>query len=181
MNVVVDAKDLFEILIRENASMLTAFLRSAMSDNASIDDLFQETLLTAWRRLDTYDKTRPFGPWLRGIAANLLYSHYRKTSRQGLSLDEQQLEYLNQRFEQWHQLPGDTFDQKLDALRLCLSQLPDTYREPIYRRYQDNLGIAAIADKLGLAAEAIKKRLHRGRARLLECIQRRLESAGVQA
>ena len=32
-------------------------------------------MLTAWRRLGDYDHTRPFGPWLRGIATRLVLRH----------------------------------------------------------------------------------------------------------
>ena len=48
--------------------MLTVFLRSRVNDEAAVDDLFQETMLVAWKRLDECDLSRPFGPWLRGIA-----------------------------------------------------------------------------------------------------------------
>ena len=33
-------------------------------------DLFQETMVVAWRRLDDFDHTRPFGPWLRGLPSS---------------------------------------------------------------------------------------------------------------
>ena len=38
--IVVRAEDLFEILVRENADMLTAYIRSAVRDRAVADDLF---------------------------------------------------------------------------------------------------------------------------------------------
>ena len=66
-----DARKLFETLVREHADMLTVYLRSALGDTSDVDDLFQETMVVAWRRLDDFDQTRPFGPWLRGIARNL--------------------------------------------------------------------------------------------------------------
>ena len=62
----------FEILVRENTRMLTVFLRSRVKDEAAVDDLFQETMLVAWKRLDDCDLSRPFGPWLRGIAHRLV-------------------------------------------------------------------------------------------------------------
>ena len=72
------AKKLFETLVREHAGMLTVYLRSALGDVSDVDDLFQETMVVAWRRLDDFDHTRPFGPWLRGIAKKLLQAHQRK-------------------------------------------------------------------------------------------------------
>ena len=40
-----DAQKLFEILVRENSDMLAAYLRAAVRDAATADDIFQETLL----------------------------------------------------------------------------------------------------------------------------------------
>jgi RNA polymerase sigma-70 factor (ECF subfamily) len=67
----VNAKQIFEILVRENSRMLLAFIRSIQSDQAAADDIWQETMLVAWRRIGDYDNSRPFGPWLRGIAQKI--------------------------------------------------------------------------------------------------------------
>jgi RNA polymerase sigma-70 factor len=172
-----DAKQLFEILVRENADMLIAYIRSTARNDALAEDIFQETMLTAWRRLDDYDRDRPFGPWLRGIAARVLLAHRRKAAR-GLSLcDEETLDYLSQSFETLLQRPGDTFDDKLDALRDCVSKLPEPYREPIKLRYGENIGVSGLVARLGLAAGTIKKRLQRAKTRLLDCINRKLGAA----
>ena len=58
-------KKSFEILVRENSRMLTVFLSTRIREQAVIDDLFQETMLVAWKRLPDYDLDRPFVPWLR--------------------------------------------------------------------------------------------------------------------
>jgi RNA polymerase sigma-70 factor (ECF subfamily) len=63
-----DAKTLFETLVREHADMLTVYLRSALGDVSDVYDLFQETMIVAWRRLDDFDHRRSFGAWLRGVA-----------------------------------------------------------------------------------------------------------------
>ena len=71
------AKLAFEILARENARMLTVYLRSIVCDDSTVDDLFQEAMVVAWKRLDECDLSKPFGPWLRGIASRLVMAHYR--------------------------------------------------------------------------------------------------------
>ena len=172
-------KALFEKLVRENANMLIAYIRSIARNDASADDVFQDTMLTAWRRLDDYDEGRPFGFRLRGIAARILLAHHRKVAR-GFSLcDEQTLDYLSQRFEALHRQSGDTFDEKLDALRDCVDKLPERYRHPIKLRYEEDLRGDRLAQRLGLADETVKKRLQRARARLLDCISRKM--AAVEA
>lgn len=169
-----DSKDLFEILVREHAEMLTVYLRSVVRDPALADDLFQETMLTAWRNLERFDRSRPFGPWLRGIAGKLVLAQRRRAAH-GLRLcDEEILEVIDARLDQVARQPGDTFDEKLDALRNCLQALPEPYHTPIQLRYQEELSPPDIAQRLGIPGETLKKRLQRGRAQLLECLQRKL-------
>ena len=176
-----DARSLFEILMREHAGMLTAYLRTVVRDEAMADDLFQETFLTAWRRLDDYDRSRPFGPWLRGIAAKNMLA-WRRGQRRGLVLcDEEILEHLDRRCEAIHQQSGDTWEEKLSSLRGCIDDLPDRYREPIRLRYLEELRSESLAQRLGVEMETLKKRLQRGRARLLDCLQRKLRMAEVRA
>ena len=175
----VNAPALFEILAREHAGMLIAYIRTSVSDMAMADDIFQETMLTAWRKLGEYDKQRPFGPWLRGIAAKITLAHFRKSARSGQLCEATTLEYLSDRFQQVSSLQGDTFDEKLDALRNCIEQLPDNYRQPIGLRYQEELSYQEIAHQLEIAVESVKKRLQRAKTRLLACIERKLQ--GVEA
>ena len=78
----------FEMLVRENMRMLMTYLRSLVRDESALDDLFQETLMVAWRRLDDCDLSRPFGPWVRGIASRLVMAHFRKHKKLPLLLDD---------------------------------------------------------------------------------------------
>ncbi|MBX7167519.1 MAG: sigma-70 family RNA polymerase sigma factor [Pirellulales bacterium] len=176
-----DSQDLFQILVREHADMLTVFLRCAVRDPSVVDDLFQETMLTAWRNLHRFDKTRPFGPWLRGIAAKLILAHRRKSARSMLLCDADILEHLEARHAALAQSPGDTLDEKLDGLRDCLEQLPETYRLAVELRYREGLHGARLAERLDISGEATKKRLQRGRIRLLDCLRRKLTLAGVMS
>jgi RNA polymerase sigma-70 factor (ECF subfamily) len=169
-----DAADLFEILVREHADMLTVYLRSLVRDPSLVDDLFQETMLTAWRRLDQFDRSRPFGPWLRGIAAKLVLAERRKSSARMLLCDEQVLEVIGRRLDEVTRRPGGTLDEKLDALRKCLKTLPKAYHAAVCLRYQEELSPPDIAARLAITCEAVKKRLQRARARLLDCLERKL-------
>ena len=164
---------LFEILMRENADSLTAFLRASLDDAAAADDLFQDTMLTAWRRLNDYDRNRPFGAWLRGIAKRLLIAHYRKAAREMPAPIERVLDHLDQRLAQVNRQPGDTFDEKISALRDCVDKLSHSYREPIDWHYRERKTTAWIADHLATTKDAIQKRLQRARLQLAECLERK--------
>jgi RNA polymerase sigma-70 factor len=169
-----DSKNLFEILMRENASMLTVYLRSVVRDAAVVDDLFQETMLTAWKNIGRFDKSKPFGPWLRGIAAKLILAHRRKSAKSLFLCDAPMLEHLESRFQVLEQQQGDTFSDKLAYLRECMAELPHMFREVILQRYTKLLSRQEIALNLDVSDEAVKKRLQRARSQLLECVLRKM-------
>src|SRR5262249_38274951 len=168
-----DDRDIFAILVRENADMLTAYLRSVVRDPATVDDLFQETMLTAWRKLDEFDRNRPFGAWLRGIAARLVLAERRKRATGPIFCDEFTLNVLSEGLEQVSRQKGDTLDEKLEGLRHCLEALPEPYRETVRLRYREGLSPSGIMERLQISWDAQKKRLQRARGLLLECLQKK--------
>ncbi len=172
-----DPKLVFEILMRENAEMLLAFLRSTVRDPHAVDDLFQETMLTAWRRLDDFDREKPFGPWLRGIAGKLTLTYYRNHAGQAVPLDQAALDWLETRFSKLQNLQGDTLAEKLAALRECVDALPDHYRQPVQLRYAESRSLDEVGTTLKIALETLKKRLSRAKGQLADCLERKLATA----
>ncbi len=176
----VEPLELFEILVRENADSLTAFLRAAVRDPAAADDLFQETLLVAWRRIRDYDRSRPFGAWLRGIARRLVLAHYRAAARAPVVLDERALDYVDRRMAQIDRQPGEAFDEKIAALRDCIERLAGPYRESIELHYRQRRTTDWMSAHLAVTREAIQKRLQRARAKLAECLEGKAVFAAME-
>ncbi|MFM1870812.1 MAG: polymerase sigma factor SigW [Planctomycetota bacterium] len=175
----VDARDLFEILAREHLDGVRAFLLASVRDPIAAEDLLQETFLVAWRILDRYDRQLPFGPWVRGIAGKLVLNHRRKLGRSRMMYcDEDLLLHLDEAFARFDRLPGDTFDEQLDALRGCMERLSGPQKESIRLHYEHGLHCKEIAVRLQVGLEAVKKHLQRGRAALHRCLETKI--AGVE-
>ena len=175
-----ESRDLFEILTREHMDSVRAFLLSSLRDAVAVEDLVQETFLTAWRILDRYDRQLPFGPWVRGIAAKLMLNHRRKLGRSRVHFcDDELLGRIDATIDDFQQLRGDTFDDKLDALRSCLQRLTGPQRDSIKLHYEHGLHCKEIAERLGIGFEAVKKHLQRGRAQLHRCLQGKLPTGGA--
>ena len=168
-----EAQAIFEILVRENEAMLMTYLRAAVRNQSVAEDLFQETMLVAWRRLSEYDRSCPFGPWVRGIAAKLIMAHFRKAKSDIMITGCETLEYLSKQIEHIHGRPGDTWQQKIDALKHCIEALPDNYREMIELRYFKHHPASRISEITTVSLEAVRKRLQRARAQLLDCLRRK--------
>src|SRR5215218_5280153 len=52
-------------------------------DSAAAEDIAQEAFLSAIRALDSFDRRRPFGPWLHRIAVNRAIDFARSRSLRG--------------------------------------------------------------------------------------------------
>ena len=168
-----EAQAIFEILVRENEAMLMTYLRAAVHNQSAAEDLFQETMLVAWRKLDEYDRSCPFGPWVRGIAAKLIMAHFRKAKSDIMITGCDALEYLSKQIEHIHERSGDTWEQKIDTLRQCIEALPDNYREMIELRYFKHQPASRISEITKVSLEAVRKRLQRARVQLLDCLRRK--------
>jgi len=173
----VDARDLFEILVRENIDSVRALLLASVRDNAAAEDLIQETFLVAWKQLDKYDRQLPFGPWVRGIASKLVLNWRRKQARHKVVYcDEEVLGVVQGRFDAFDRMGGDTFDDRLEELRQCMGQLTERQTQAIQLHYDHGLHCKEIARRLDLGVEAVKKHLQRGRAVLHRCLDRKMDT-----
>lgn len=169
----------FEQLARRNAEMLSAYLRSLLassggSSGSLLDDVFQEVMMVAWRRIEDYDRTRPFDAWLRGIARNLAMEHARKGSHQMTVSDPRVLDLLDARFGCFAaSLPADAaFSDGVDRLLRCLAELPGAMREVMEMAYARGMMLKQIGLALGVEEETVKKRVQRSRAALAECLRK---------
>ena len=75
--------DAFGQLVMRYERRVMKVIRRFMSDQDLALDLAQESFLKAFDRLDQFDPSRRFGPWLFRIAVNTTYDHLRKIKRKG--------------------------------------------------------------------------------------------------
>jgi len=68
-------------LLSDITQILRGYLLRRMAGSADIEDVLQEILISVHNARHTYDKSRPFKPWLFSIAKFRLYDHFRKVYR----------------------------------------------------------------------------------------------------
>jgi len=164
-------KNLFSALVREHAQMLLTYIRTMIDDPGTVDDIFQETMIVAWRRFEDYDPSRPLARWLRGIARKLILAHYRRSDRGPVYCDESVLQAIDQRMAAIDCRTGDTWGDKVAALEACLARLSESLRRSVDLFYRDNWKTEEIAAQMRTSREAIKKRLQRARDLLADCLR----------
>ncbi|KMT64423.1 sigma-70 family RNA polymerase sigma factor [Catenovulum maritimum] len=168
----------FEILMREHSQMLLTYLRALVQTPDLVDEIFQQTMVTAWQKLDDFDTSRPFAPWLRGIAKMHVLTHYRKSKTEILLCNQEVLDYLELHIHTLEQTPGDSWQDKIAPLNQCIEQLPNSYKQTIEARYLHEQKNAVIVQQLQISAEALKKRLQRAKQILFDCLAKKTAMAG---
>jgi RNA polymerase sigma-70 factor, ECF subfamily len=144
--------DAVEALVRRywDGAHRTAFL--IVQDAAAAEDIAQESVLAAVRRIDDFDRRRPFRPWLHRIVVNRSLDWLRKR-RHEVRVDE-----LPAAAAPEPALPGEAL--------AALAALEPELRALIVMRHLHGYRSSELASMLGLPAATVRTRLARALARL---------------
>ena len=166
----------FDILASEYRPMVATYLRTLGIDGHLAEDLAQETFLSAYRALHTFEEGGNFGFWLRGIARNKALTHWRSVRRRPLVIDSRVLEGVEEVFTSLDREAGagDWWESRREALRQCLARLSNHLREAIEQVYLREQSLQAAADALGASRAAIGQRISRARGLIRDCIATKL-------
>ena len=142
---------------------LLAYCHRLLQDRATAEDIAHVSLQKAYESLNSLDKPELFLYWIFSIARNEVYSHLRKTRRNGThaSLDEES--------DCW---TGDTPHEELvrkettEIVEHVLNQLKVEYREVLVLRQYDKLTYAEIAAITGDTISSVESRLFKARKAL---------------
>jgi RNA polymerase sigma-70 factor (ECF subfamily) len=145
-------REAYRALLEDVSSLLIAFLRRRLSDSPDLEDVYQETLMALHRARHTYEPSRPFEPWLFGIARHVAIDHARR--RLARLRREALVDVLPEVATQ-----GD--GPAVRQLDQALGRLSATQREVIGLLYVQGLSVDAAAARAGTTTGAIKVRAHR--------------------
>jgi RNA polymerase sigma-70 factor (ECF subfamily) len=158
----------FDGLVIEHHVRVRAFVRSLGVAPDWVDDIAQEAFMTAFREWNSFDQTRDFGKWLRGIAANIVRNEIRKNARRQRILHTELAEILLARQADATQQPEPL---AVESIRDCLDKLPPKSRQVVQGRYRDGLAAPQLAEQLELSAANVRQMLVRIRRQLKECVE----------
>ena len=168
--------DAYGTVVAAFQARLRSFIAGYVPRAAWVDDLAQQSFVSAYQSLKSFRVGTDFYAWLRQIAYNHLRAELEKSNRR----KRLEADYLEE-------VGAAEFDQRLgrdnpredalEALRDCVGRLPETSREILQRHYGDGRPIAEIAGKLGRPAGSVKVTMFKIRVRLKECIQKKRAAA----
>lgn len=147
-----------ESLVHQYASAVLGLCLAHTRTIHDGEDLMQEVFVKALRKFHTLRNRRSARAWLMQIARRTCIDYYRR------SVPEEQL-------PDSIAAPAQSDDPKrTERLYRAISQLPETFREPIMLYYINGRSSATVARNLGISESAVRSRLSRARLRLHELL-----------
>lgn len=148
---------------------------------SAVDEVVQETWLTAVRLLDRFEPRRgSFLQWLRGIASNALRNHFRRDALRRKAfrpLDEAQHAGAGGNGAARGQ---DIQADQSERIAAALAALPEHYEEVLRAKYVDAMSVNDIATQRGQSPKAVESLLTRAREAFRAAYERPETSAERQ-
>jgi len=157
----------FEEVVRRHQRRVYGMALRIVRSHAVADDVAQEAFLRAWRGLDRFELSRPFGPWIGLVAANLAADHARSPVPHEDPMPEADWEIPA--------LADDRLRARLDreaeeVLARALDDMPGDQRAVFVLRTVEEMSYREIAEALELSPGTVMSRLFRARERLARAL-----------
>lgn len=164
----------FGELVRRYEHRLQRVILRFVRDGELAEDLAQETFLRVFERLEQFDTSRRFGPWLFRIGVNLTLDYLRKCKRRGRwSLFSENAE---------DRMPDPGTSDPREALDLnqevhaVLGQIAEKYRTVLILRDLENFSTSEISSMLNRKEATIRWRLAEARNRFARLWSKRQQT-----
>jgi RNA polymerase sigma-70 factor (ECF subfamily) len=177
-----DASDpelLFDHLYENYEPLVERWVRRLAGPSAEVEDLIHDVFVVALRRRGEFRGEAKVSTWLFRITELVVRKRrFRHKLRQCLDLLHRSHEIA---VMPPSPTPLEVVEQRQQCARLyaALDRLPDKYRTAVILCDIENAGAEEVGQLLGLTANAVWVRVHRGRAMLLEQLTRNQGRAEV--
>lgn len=156
-------QEAYRQLLLDITPFLRAIVRRSLRERADAEDALQDILMTVHTVRHTYDPTRPFRPWLAGIARYRLLDRLRGAGRRAAREIA-----LGPEHETFSSDTSNSDDVMTDqpTLRRALETLPASERQAIELTKLRELSLKEASTMSGMSVGALKVATHRGMLRL---------------
>jgi len=153
-------------LLTELTDVIYSFLRSRFGNHHFIEDCVQETLIAIHQARHTYDRHRPFRPWLFAIVRHKAIDTLRmQRTRQKVTRQYQGEQEILSRTSQKSEAEGEVIKGRL------LELLSAQHREVLVLTKIIGFSIAETAEKLNISESLVKVRTHRAIRKLKQMME----------
>ncbi|MEC5127602.1 sigma-70 family RNA polymerase sigma factor [Verrucomicrobiales bacterium BCK34] len=164
----------FTELVKLHHRDLLVYARALSHDSTTAADLVQDAFVVAFDKVKTFDVTRDFATWMRGIIRNKWREWLRKNQKYELTDDL--LAQIDADIASWQNQRLNDSNSIFDSLDQGLKRLPDTLRDAVIAFYYEGRNGDEIAEHLDIEPAAVRKRLQRARSILKQFLDQRIDS-----
>ncbi|MCE9566310.1 MAG: RNA polymerase sigma factor, partial [Planctomycetes bacterium] len=172
-------REVFGPLVRRYERELFGYLRRYLGDDDLADDVFQNTFVQVFLKIQQYEPGRPARPWLYAIATNQAIDALRRRNRRLADRPADTVSAPDEDGEprplfELLPAPGDAppeaadKDEQRELVRLAVAKLPELLRQTVLLVYFQGLKYQDAADVLGIPVGTVKSRLHTALTKLTE-------------
>jgi RNA polymerase sigma-70 factor (ECF subfamily) len=169
-----DRVEVFVSLLGQHQRRLHLFVSSLVPDAADAEDILQETNLVLWREFHQFQLGTNFAAWASSVAFNQVLAWRKRRQRDRLVFSDAFLTAVSGELRE----TADLLEDRSRALAGCVERLPAHHRELLQLRYDEGMGVEAIAARLRRTTEAVYRMLSRIRHTLYDCVSRTLAHEG---
>ena len=168
----------FGVLVRRYEGELFGYLRRYLGDSDLADDVFQNTFLQLYTKIQQYEPGRPVKPWLYAIATNQAIDALRREGRhqtvrlfqEGDDAKDADMPNLSTLLESRgpSALEHLQTEERKQLIRGTVEKLPDFLKQVVILAYYQGLKYKDIADIMSIPVGTVKSRLHSALCKLQE-------------
>ncbi len=163
-----------ELLVRQIPAV-RRLCRRLVRDPERADELAQDALLVAWRRLEQFNGDSSFSVWVQGITRNICFNAIRRRSE--VLLEDGVVEAES---SERSALSAMQAQEREELLRRASRSLSPVEQEAVFLRYVEQLPQETITDLLELTeASGARGLLQRCRRKLERAIRAELAAMGL--
>ena len=161
-----------ELLVETYGDRVYRLALRITGSNEDAEEVAQDALWTAARKVSTFKGEAAFGSWLYRIAANAAYQKLRtrKAKAHEIAMDDvlPAFDDAGRHFEPMADWSDRVDEQALQGelrrvLGAAIDELPPDYRTALVMHDVEGLSNPDIAEALGISLPAVKSRVHRSR------------------
>lgn len=169
----VSALEKDDVIVEMNERLrqpLLRYLQRTIGDSAAAEDLLQETFVRATRGLEGFAERASLKTWVYTIATRVAADYLRHPDRRTRIVEIAEVDEPSDTGE-----PADEqliVDEMNQCVREVIDSLPEGYRSALVLHELEGMTAAQVADVSECSIATAKIRIHRGRNRLREALQR---------
>jgi RNA polymerase sigma-70 factor (ECF subfamily) len=178
-------REKFARWVEDYGDALYSWAALRVSDEATAQDLVQETFVAAFLQIDSFREESSAKTWLSSILNNKIIDHFRQQARQAdfeklPDFDVPSMWFDNDgqwkeahRPQAWDESEALLDDPEFEkVLGLCLAKLPSVWRACLELKYLEAKDSSAICQELEISATNFWQMVHRAKLQVRHCLEK---------